>query len=103
MQAIELILGLFMRRQLGQGFRDWAQWAAEYPMAAAIQLDAIAGQLEAGAEARRPRRNGGRPWLARRQMALAERLRAQAGDLRLHMVGSTLAAPKLYPLRKPGT
>jgi hypothetical protein len=98
-------IATFIRRQLGQGFREWAEWAHANPGAAAIQLEAIAGTLEAAAEARRRRRDGTLPWLARRKLAAANKLRFQAQDLRgFEKCGEAPPAPAAAdPFRRPGT
>lgn len=98
----DLVLGISfaIRREVGRSAREFAEFAAANPYAAALELDMAAIRLEAAAAARRRRPFSGRlPWLARRQLAAAARLRAQARDLRAHARG--LFA--IEPFRAPGT
>jgi hypothetical protein len=107
---LDVLAGIatIVRRELGQGFREWAEWATRNPAAAAFSLEVVAGRLEAAAEARRPRRDGRLPWLARRKKATATKLRAQAKYLRSFafcrdsaLAGGAYSGPD--PFRRPGT
>lgn len=102
MKWFDIVLGIarFIRKRLGMSMREWSEFAAAKPLAAAEQLKLIAGQLEARALARRRRRSGRMPWLARRQLRAADRLRSHAVDLMArHFGGKCLDDPN----RQPGT
>lgn len=80
LSIIDRILGIvgFIERKLGKRLKDWSEWAAENPAAAAVQLDALAYQLRARAKTKR-RQNG---FAARRLRSRAEAFAKQADDFR---------------------
>lgn len=63
---------------LGRSFREWSEWAASSPVAAAYELDLIASTLEGRAKAYRNPQG----WRARRDRGIASSLRHQARALR---------------------
>lgn len=68
----------FVSRMLGRSLREWGRHARDEPLAAARELELVAGVLEARANAFR-RQHG---WRARRNREWAANLRAQARALR---------------------
>lgn len=65
-------------RILGRSFREWSEWAAREPGAAAFELELVASVLEGRSRAyRRP--DG---WRGRRDRNIASSLRAHARQLR---------------------
>lgn len=61
-------------RLVGRTMNEWSEWAAANPQAAALQLGVIAARADARADAMRNQHG----YRARRNRALANRLRAQA-------------------------
>ena len=95
---IDLALGIvgFIRKEIGKDSREWAEWAALNPAAAAIELKRVAGRLDARGNAfRNP--NG---WRARRNHNYARAMREQARDLELLLAQrECLGDPMLPPWR----
>lgn len=77
---LDRVLGVvsLIEKQIGKRVRDFSEFAATHPAAAAEQLDLVAMELEARANSRRRQRG----FITRRLRARAKGFRQHAEDLR---------------------
>lgn len=81
-QVLDLLLGIgkAIRQAINQSAEDWAILVERHPVGAASLLDLAAARLEGRAAAFRNKKG----WRARRNKEVAQRLRQEAIQLKLH-------------------
>ena len=80
---------------VGRPFRQWSEWAAANPEAAAIELEGIANARQSKAD--ELERRGKAAWRVRRIRRTVASLRRQAADLRDRVPGVCSVVPGKYP------